>query len=265
MVKHFGAQILKKVVSVAARRLLGTITHFETDDNVAALTFDDGPHPEFTPRLLDVLKKHQARATFFMLGEAAAEYPGIVRSVAQGGHAVGNHSWDHPSFVLINGRERRRQIRACASAIAPYNGLRLFRSPYGHQNMASRVDALWLRHQVIMFNVVAEDWLDRDAEWMANSLVTKIRPGSIVLLHDAIKRSVQAFPQQDRQPMLEAVEMTLERLRGKFRFITIPELFRCGRPQRQNWYHEPEPKLMPQLHKHPLVAKRLRGSKSTVQ
>jgi peptidoglycan/xylan/chitin deacetylase (PgdA/CDA1 family) len=73
MVKHFGAQILKKVVSVAARRLLGTITHFETDDNVAALTFDDGPHPEFTPRLLDVLKKHQARATFFMLGEAAAE------------------------------------------------------------------------------------------------------------------------------------------------------------------------------------------------
>jgi len=263
MIKHFGAQILKKVVSVTARTLLGTITHVETDERVAALTFDDGPHPDFTPRLLDVLKRHQARATFFMLGQAATAYPAIVRNVAQGGHAIGNHSWDHPSFVLLDGRERRRQIRACASAIAPYGGLRLFRAPYGHQNMASRVDALWLRHQVIMFDVVAEDWLDRDAEWMANSLVKKIRPGSIVLLHDAIKGSAQAVPQDDRRAMLEAVEMTLERLRGKFRFVTIPDLLRCGRPQRQNWYREPEPELMPRLREHPLVAGRFRVSKST--
>jgi peptidoglycan/xylan/chitin deacetylase (PgdA/CDA1 family) len=87
------------------------------------MTFDDGPDPEYTPRLLDILKKYQVHATFFiMVGEAAHNHPKLVRQVAQAGHAVGNHSWDHPSFPLISGRERRAQIRACAEAIANLSG-----------------------------------------------------------------------------------------------------------------------------------------------
>ena len=91
-----------------AERLIGTITHVPTDEHVVALTFDDGPHPEFTPRLLDILERHDARGTFFCIGKYVAENQEIVRRAADAGHALGNHSWDHPSFPLISRTMRSR-------------------------------------------------------------------------------------------------------------------------------------------------------------
>lgn len=213
---------------------MGTITHVSTQDAVAALTFDDGPHPEYTPRLLDILERHQARVTFFMLGETAQRYPDLVRRVAQDGHSIGNHSWDHPSFPLISGRERRAQIRACGEAIAPY-GQRIFRPPYGHQSVASRMDAWRLGYKVVAWNVHAYDWLDHDANWMADRLVDRIQPGSVVLLHNVLYHTAEER-YADREPMMEALDMLLERVSDRFQFITVPELLQHGRPQRENWY-----------------------------
>src|SRR3989442_6464090 len=99
--------------------LLGSITHVATAESVAALTFDDGPHAASTPQLLEILARHQARATFFMLGQFALQYPELVRRIAQAGHAIGNHSWDHASFPFITGRQRRGQIRARARLTSP--------------------------------------------------------------------------------------------------------------------------------------------------
>jgi peptidoglycan-N-acetylglucosamine deacetylase len=248
-------QILCRFSKIVTSKVMGTITHVATQEPVAALTFDDGPHPEFTPYLLDLLKRHRMHATFFMLGEAAEKYPDVVRQVAEGGHVIGNHSWDHPSFPLISWRERRSQIRDCASAIAPYGGQLLFRPPYGHQSLASRFDAWWLGYRVVTWNVVVEDWFDRDAEWMAQRLVERIRPGCVILLHDAIYRSIQVVPQYDRQRMLTALDMTLEQLRGRFRFVTIPELLRHGRPRQQYWSQLARPELLPLLNKHPLLTR----------
>lgn len=258
--KRLSPMILRKVASVAAqkiladflttstaRRLLGTVTHVETDDTVAALTFDDGPHPETTPQVLDVLKKHRARATFFMLGEAAQNYPDLVRQVAEAGHAIGNHSWDHPSFPLVARRERLRQVRACARALAPY-GQRLFRPPYGEQNLASRLDLLTCRYKVITWNMNTGDWCNPDEIQMADWIVEKIRPGSVVLLHDTISRPrwrERPKPLQQtnyhRGAMLAALDMALDRLGDRFRFVTIPELLRQGRSQRTIWYQSTEP------------------------
>jgi len=236
-----GIKILRSLFKAAMRRGMGTITHVSTHDPVVALTFDDGPHYEFTPRLLDVLERHQAHATFFMIGEAAQRYPDLVRQVAQAGHAIGNHSWDHPSFPLISSRERRAQIRACEKAIAPH-GQRLFRPPYGHQSVASRLDAMWLGYQVVTWNLHAYDWLDHNAHWMVNRLVNQVKPGSVILLHNALYHTTEER-YADREPMLEAVDMFLEQLGGHFRFVTVPELFRHGRPQRQNWYRQAAPGL----------------------
>jgi len=232
----YGLKIIRGVFAVTARNLMGTITHVETEDPVAALTFDDGPHPEFTPRLLDILERHQARATFFCVGKFAQSHPDIVQRAAQAGHAIGNHSWDHPSFPLITASERRAQIRACANAIAPF-GQRLFRPPYGHQSVASRLDAHWLGYQVVTWNVVLNEYLVRDADSMVDLLVNQIQPGSVILLHD---RLFDALEERyfDREVLLKAVNMLLERLGDRFRFITIPELLRHGRPQRQNWYRK---------------------------
>ena len=212
---------------------IGTITKVSTSKPVAALTFDDGPDPVFTPRLLAVLCKHQAKATFFMVGKAAERHPNIVKEVAAAGHAIGNHSWDHPSFPLITRRERWAQIRACEKAIAPY-GQRLFRPPYGDQNLRSRLEASWLGYQVIMYSLTAVDWLDHDAEWMKNRMMNRIQNGSILLLHDSLFH-YRDNRYADREPMLNGLDAFLKELGGRFTFVTIPELISQGRPQRAYW------------------------------
>lgn len=227
--------MLKKLLYFLPRRIFGTITHVNTCEPVVSLTFDDGPHPVYTPLLLKILRKHGAHATFFMVGEAAQRYRNIVELIKRGGHVIGTHSWDHSSFTSINRKERRKQLRACKKIIAP-SGHRLFRPPWGNQSLSSRIDALLFGYEVIGWNVVAEDWLDLTSDTIAERLIKTIRPGSIVLLHDAIYKSIFDSPQYDRTAMLDAVDTVLERLCSQFSFVTIPELFHFGKPVKQNWF-----------------------------
>lgn len=233
----YPARIAQRLLlDAAAWSMFGAITHVSTKDPVVALTFDDGPHPDYTPRLLDILKKQQARATFFMVGEAAQRHPQIVQGVAQEGHAIGNHSWDHPSFPLISSQERRAQIRACDKAIAPY-GERLFRPPYGTQNFASQLDAVLLGYQIVTWDVSPGDWRSGDAVSIAGHIERRVKPGSIIVLHDRLFDAVdEAY--FDREPLLETVRIFLHRLGSRFRFITVPELLRHGKPQRRIWFKE---------------------------
>lgn len=231
--------------SKIARKLIGTITHVSTKDNVIALTFDDGPHPDSTPQLLDILKRHNARATFFMLGDLAQRYPNLVKDAAQAGHVIGNHSWDHPSFPLISARKRRAQIRACQKALAPY-GSRIFRPPYGDQTFASRLDALFTGQQVVTWNVISKDWLDHEAYWFVDYLMKEIMPGSIVLFHDTLYQALEDH-YRDREPVFQAVDMLLEQLETRFNFVTVPELCQYGRPQKQLWYKTTDPHWLNRL------------------
>ena len=233
------ARILDRLFNMIKREVVGSIFGVSTQDPVIALTFDDGPHPDSTPRLLDILEKHQARATFFVVGEAARRYFDIVRRAAEAGHAIGNHGWDHASFPLITRRERWAQLRSCEKAIAPY-GQRLFRPPYGHQSFASRFDALWLSYKVIAWRLAGNDWLDHNAEWMADRVVSKTRPGDVVIFHDVLYHTMK--PRYgDREPMLKAVDLILEQLGDRFSFVTVPELLRHGRPKRRHWYRKADP------------------------
>lgn len=228
--------------SILARfetRLLGTITGVDTQHDVAALTFDDGPHPEYTPRLLQVLRRHGARATFFMIGEVAQKHPEMVRMVAQAGHAIGNHSWNHPSFPLLSSKQRRSQIRACRRALAPH-GLALFRPPYGDQDRASRLDAALLGQQVITWSLTAYDWLNPETEWLVDRLSRKIRPGSILLFHDALHTTPDPR-YADRGPMLEAVDEFLAQMPKRLSFVTVPQLLRLGRARRGRWVQRSNP------------------------
>jgi peptidoglycan/xylan/chitin deacetylase (PgdA/CDA1 family) len=248
---------LRRLAGKLVKPLFGSVVSVDTKDPVAALTFDDGPDPVFTPRLLSVLKRYQARATFFMVGENAHRYSEIVQQVADDGHTIANHSWDHPSFPLIRAFERRAQLRRCASVLRPYGGVRLFRPPYGQQSFASRLDALWLGYTVVMFNLEVADWMARaDAEWMADRMVQKIRPGSIVVLHDRITGNASDLTRIDRGPTIDAVEMTLERLGSTIRFVTVPELLRHGQPHLSLRYEPPPQDLLARLNEHPLLRER---------
>lgn len=231
--KLFNAIIEAAFYNRFAQKIIGTITHFRATDAVA-LTFDDGPHPEHTPRLLDILSRYCVRATFFPIGEFAQKHPELIRRMAEAGHAIGNHSWSHAAFPFIASREQREQIRASAEVLAPYEQ-KIFRPPYGYQNIISRLNARWLGYQVVTWSVHAEDWFDREATWMTERLMTEIQPGSIVLLHDGVFDGLhERF--FDRGQTIKAVEMLLDRLNNRFRFLTIPELIRQAKPQRVNWY-----------------------------
>jgi peptidoglycan/xylan/chitin deacetylase (PgdA/CDA1 family) len=241
-----GSRLLLKPFSCPAQSYLGVLRSVATDRPVLALTFDDGPHPEYTPALLEILAKYRARATLFMVGELAVKYPDVVRAAARQGHAIANHSWGHVSFPLLTARECREQLRRCEAALSPY-GVKLFRPPYCHQTVRSRWHALRAGYDVVAFSVHAEDWLPRSAQWMTERLVRQARPGAIIILHDNIYRSVLPTAEQDRRPMLRALDSALERLSELFRFVTVPELLREGRPVRENWYQRGLPEMEPAL------------------
>lgn len=240
-----GLGLRRRVLNPLLDPVLGTITRVVTAAPAAALTFDDGPHPDFTPRLLAVLARHHARATFFMVGEAASRHPELVRDVAVAGHAIGNHTWSHPSLPLLSGRARREEIRACARALAPYAG-RLFRPPYGNQTVGSRLDAARLGYRVIGWSVSTVDWQDRDTDWLVGQLRDRLRPGCIVVLHDALHHARD--PRYlDRSAVIEAVDRLLAALAGVLQFVTVPDLLRMGRPEYGRWFGRPDAALLASL------------------
>lgn len=230
----------------AARRLLspflGSLTHVVTTEPVVALTFDDGPHPASTGPLLEILRKHGAHATFFMIGEAAARYPDLVRRIHDEGHAIGNHTESHCALTRLTRRERLREIRAGDHARGA-DGTPWFRPPYGELNLSARLDLLRCRCQVVTWDFDSEDWWNPDPAAIAQRLVHGVRPGSIVLLHDMIHQEPPAHKaaavsrpvHHDRAAMLEAVDAALLQLGPPFRFVTVPALLRHGRPYRALW------------------------------
>jgi peptidoglycan/xylan/chitin deacetylase (PgdA/CDA1 family) len=233
----------KSLLAASVRKVLGSVTHVITADPVVALTFDDGPDPESTPRVLALLEKYQARGTFFVVGHAAASCPDLVKRIAAGGHAIGIHSWDHRAFPGLSSGERRRQIRACERALQPYVS-RLFRPPYGEQTVLSRLEAFAMGYEVVGWNLNSGDWHESRPSVMSQYLLDMVEPGAIVLLHDTlfdkgipahgVDPEHQSWP--DRQAMLDALETVLDRLRGRYRFVTVPELLGAGRPRRTFWF-----------------------------
>lgn len=205
------------------------ITHIETTKPVAALTFDDGPHPESTPRVLSILEQFNARATFFMVGHKAEQYPDLVNQVAESGHAIGNHAWHHINLTKIKSRLRRiKQMMACSRATAPHHQP-IFRPPYGSHNRQMLIDAMLLRYRVILWNASAQDWQPQAPEEIARKITERIGPGTIFLLHDAIISESKSNIQVNRDAMIEGLQLALHEMPSTT-FVTVPELLTYGRP-----------------------------------
>ncbi len=240
-----GPNLIKRVArGVAVRALrplgntgvLGTITHVKTSSPLVSLTFDDGPDPEYTPRLLRILAEFGAKATFFMVGESADKYPDLVKQVNDAGHTVANHTWDHPSLRFSGRKEVEQQLKKCSAAIAPYEN-KILRPPWGELSLLSRFRAFVKGYKVVTWNAHAQDWIEPDAEKMTSRLMEEIKPGSIVLLHDTIYSSRNDTVQRDRTPLLEAVNNLLRQTSDRFTYVTLPELLEKGDPvfKRVGW------------------------------
>jgi peptidoglycan-N-acetylglucosamine deacetylase len=122
----------------------------------------------------------------------------------------------------------------------------LFRPPYGHMDVVSRLAAGVLGYKVIGWSVVAEDWNADTSEVLASRVISRLQPGSIVLFHDAL-HTLALGACADRRPTLEAVRQVLDELRGLYEFVTIPELLRLGRQRKMGWFSQPDPAWLAQL------------------
>jgi peptidoglycan/xylan/chitin deacetylase (PgdA/CDA1 family) len=153
---------------------------------VVYLTFDDGPSPAYTPRVLALLARHRARATFFVVGRNAATWPGLVRRELAAGHGVGNHTWSHRRLTDLRGRRLQAEVGAAGAAIRQATGVpaRCLRPPYGTIDAASayRVRALGLR--LVLWDLDSNDWRRPGAGAIAGRVLGRVRSGAVVLLHD---------------------------------------------------------------------------------
>jgi peptidoglycan-N-acetylglucosamine deacetylase len=181
-------------------------------DRVVYLTFDDGPHPVWTPQVLDLLSEYDASAMFFVLGELAALNPGLIQRIAAEGHTIGNHSYNHPVMAGMSFSQFQWQIRATEQAVGPHMAP-CFRPPYGAMDGNTRNFAAQLGYQTILWDVDPRDWASPGAGVIADRVVHNTRPGSIVLLHDGGVNRAQT---------VQALRLILQRLSDQgYRFEAL--------------------------------------------
>jgi len=192
-----------------------------------ALTYDDGPNDPYTWRLLEVLDRHQVKATFFLIGRFVEQKPEIARALAAAGHAIGNHTWDHPNLIFSPAAEVRRQLQRTQQAIFDTTGVEptLFRPPFGGRRPVTLRLARALGLEPVMWNVSCYDWKPISSDEIARHAARQIRGGDVILLHDGGHRRMGA----DRNRSVEASDRILTRYRAEgYGFVTIQEMLRLS-------------------------------------
>lgn len=151
-----------------------------------ALTFDDGPHPTFTPQVLSLLRKHDLTATFFVIGFSAADHPDLLRSIVDAGHRIGTHTWSHADLRHLTAAKVRPQIERAVEAVDTATGVRptLFRAPYGNWSPAVFQQCAELGQHSIAWNVDPHDWDNPGTHRIGAQVLAQIKPRSIILNHD---------------------------------------------------------------------------------
>ncbi len=209
--------------AVIARR--STIYREPTDVKVVALTFDDGPSPAWTPKILDALKEAGVKATFFMLGDHVARYPEVARRVAQEGHEIGNHSYDHHVLIYYKPEELEKEIKDTEKVIKEVTGetTRYFRPPKAWLTEKEKEEIKGMGYRVVLWSLNSKDWVTFDDKYIIRYIVRNIRPGDIILFHDS--GGVFGTEGGNRKETVKTIPRLVEKLKEKgYRFVTISEL-----------------------------------------
>jgi len=202
-----------------------TFTGLERGAKKMALTYDDGPNDPYTLRLLEVLEKHNVRATFFMLGRYVVQRPEIAREVAKAGHVIGNHTFDHPLLIFKSAAEIKSRLMSCKRALDDAVGehSNLFRPPFGGRRPAVLRIARAMGFQPVMWNVTGYDWSAPPVEHIERKVARQLRGGDVILLHDGGHLELGA----DRSRTVIATDRIIMRYKAEgYEFVTIPEMMR---------------------------------------
>ncbi len=200
-----------------------TFTGLDRGSRQIALTYDDGPNDPHTLRLLEVLAKHETRATFFLIGRYVRHRPDIALEILKAGHSVGNHTFTHPLLIFKSDAEIRKELSEGHAVLNDAVGERsnLFRPPFGGRRPAVLRIARELGLEPIMWNVTGYDWNAPSASVIEQKVTKQIRGGDVILLHDGGHKQMGA----DRSQTVLATERLLTRYKAEgYEFVTVSEM-----------------------------------------
>ncbi len=192
------------------------------------LTYDDGPNPAWTPALLDLLDEHDAKATFFLIGKWSEREPGLIREVVRRGHAIGNHTFTHPTMPAKSDERIREELDACREAVesagvefSTVEGRMLMRPPYGRRRPGTLRVLREKGYIGVTWSITGYDWRPRITTEEITHRCLKAGEGDIILLHDGYDRE----PAFDRGRSVETTKNLLEHYRPLgYDFVTVPGL-----------------------------------------
>jgi peptidoglycan-N-acetylglucosamine deacetylase len=179
------------------------------------LTFDDGPHPRYTPQVLDIVSRYRVRGTFFQVGQNVATYPALTRRAHLAGNGVQNHTWSHPDLRTVSAATFNSQVLRTDTVIRAQTGYtpRCLRPPYGAVNTTVRTRAAALNKKLVLWSVDPRDWSRPGSSVIARRVLDNVRPGSVVLLHDG---------GGDRSQTVAALPTIIRHLKARgFTFATL--------------------------------------------
>jgi peptidoglycan/xylan/chitin deacetylase (PgdA/CDA1 family) len=208
-----------------ASRIFGRALIAPRNPGELALTFDDGPNSRWTPLLLDALALHQVHATFFLVGQCAAQHPELVRELAAAGHAIGGHSWSHPNLARSSASRIREEVRRSQQTLEQITGqpVQLFRPPYGGRRPYVLRAVREAGMTPVLWNAMTSDWKEPSTDRIVTRLTRRIdqlaRRGwaANIVLHDGNHHD----PAADRGPSVAAARRLVERYAASHRFVTL--------------------------------------------
>lgn len=192
-----------------------------------ALTYDDGPNDPYTGHLLDVLARHDVKATFFMMGKYVEERPKIAQQVFAAGHALGNHSYSHPNLIFVGEKELRSQITRTQKALedAGCGTPKLFRPPFGGRNPRTFGVVRELGLTPIMWRVTCYDWSAKSPDSIVKKAQAQIKGGDVILLHDGGHLALGT----DRSQTVKATDEVIRRYKGEgYEFVTVLQMMKSS-------------------------------------
>lgn len=193
-----------------------------TDKKIIALTFDDGPDDKFTPQILNVLRKHNVKATFFLLGTRVHKHPNIAKQILDDGHTIGNHTYWHPELTKKHIDSMVLEIEQNEKELEKILQIKtnLFRAPYGALTEEHIQKLSELGYRVVGWSIDTEDWRNLPASEIKRKILIQLHPGAIVLMHSA------GHWTQDLSGTVEALDEIIPLLKKEgYMFVTIPEMF----------------------------------------
>jgi peptidoglycan/xylan/chitin deacetylase (PgdA/CDA1 family) len=215
-------QVELRVAHRAEERSGEIVWRVKTDRKVVALTLDDGPDAKYTPTVLQLARHKGIKLTFFLVGREIQRYPDLARREVAEGHAIGNHTWDHPVLPRDTPLQDLSEIERCEDEIEKICGERthLFRPPKGYWDGDVFLEAEDLGYRMILWSAALEHHTAKTPQAMAERVLRRIRPGMIILAHDGEPRGPI-----DRSKTMKALPILVDGLQERgYRFVTIPEL-----------------------------------------